>query len=319
MDPTLPAPDYVTEKQFWWPWNKFCLPPDALYTTLHERFNTRSSTIQEPSAFHRDVVECANNSSTVEEFYNKLAGRKSERINEIDAAWTDYARNERHLQKMERDEARKVLDTYCPLGQRGRQRQAKSPPPPPDRVGSNGDPNVQPETPASPPLMTSTTQFNPDNRQAGLPQTHPSGLLRRRRRSRTPAGRGVGAEGRHYRPRSFTAPPDLMRTHSEGSSSASSSNASRRRSSVAYQQATSASPSAPDVRPAKRKGASGSELGSGNESLRHGAKRQQLLPGLAGTGYRVEEARALQGEPTSEGESLERVFGRQTPSSGSPA
>ncbi|CRK17402.1 hypothetical protein BN1723_011284, partial [Verticillium longisporum] len=89
MDPTLPAPDYVTEKQFWWPWNKFCLPPDALYTTLHERFNTRSSTIQEPSAFHRDVVECANNSSTVEEFYNKLAGRKSERINEIDAAWTD--------------------------------------------------------------------------------------------------------------------------------------------------------------------------------------------------------------------------------------
>ncbi|CRK43400.1 hypothetical protein BN1723_005652 [Verticillium longisporum] len=143
MNPTLPAPDYVTEQQFWWPWNKFRLPPDALYTTLHERFNTRSSTIQEPSAFHRDVVECGNNSSTVEEFYNKLAGRKNERINEIDIAWTD----------------------------RGRQRQAESSPPTSDRAGSNTDPNTQPDTPESPPLMTSTTQFNPDDRRTGLPQT----------------------------------------------------------------------------------------------------------------------------------------------------
>ncbi|KAG7105968.1 hypothetical protein HYQ44_014668 [Verticillium longisporum] len=227
MNPTLPAPDYVTEQQFWWPWNKFRLPPDALYTTLHERFNTRSSTIQEPSAFHRDVVECGNNSSTVEEFYNKLAGRKNERINEIDIAWTDvslllggtpssfscpqcggclqeensgeeyqasrweayvrycrsmsadrlvlyfdeYARSERQRQKIERDEARRVLDTYCPLGQRGRQRQAESSPPTSDRAGSNTDPNTQPDTPESPPLMTSTTQFNPDDRRTGLPQT----------------------------------------------------------------------------------------------------------------------------------------------------
>lgn len=208
---------------------------------------------------------------------------------------------------MERDEARKVLDTYCPLGQRGRQRQAKSPPPPPDRVGSNADPNVQPETPASPPLMTSTTQFNPDNGQAGLPQTHPSGLLRRRRRSRTPAGRGVGAEGRHYRPRSFTAPPDLMRTHSEGSSSASSSNASRRRSSVAYQQATSASPSAPDVRPAKRKGAATaswevatSPYGTGQRDSGHYQALPELAiawrrPGHYGVDVQPRRVRALSG------------------------
>ncbi|KAF3349159.1 hypothetical protein VdG2_02691 [Verticillium dahliae VDG2] len=210
MDPTLPAPDYVTEKQFWWPWNKFCLPPDALYTTLHERFNTRSSTIQEPSAFHRDVVECANNSSTVEELYNKLAGRKSERINEIDAAWTDAS----------------II--HC---------------------ASRLDAHAQ------------------------------RGILF-----------GILVKRISTKELRCLSASDVCLAIG-----------SRRTSGQA-------------------KGCRDSELGSGNESLRHGAKRQWPLPGLAGTGYRVEEARALRGGcPTSEGESLERVFGRQTPSSGSPA
>lgn len=75
MNPQLPQPIYVAESEFRWPWSKFCLPPEDLFTSLHDRFNTKSSAIQDPYAFHRDVFECADDSATIDEFYDQLAKR----------------------------------------------------------------------------------------------------------------------------------------------------------------------------------------------------------------------------------------------------
>ncbi|KAI8249297.1 hypothetical protein K4K58_010812 [Colletotrichum sp. SAR11_239] len=87
MNASLPNPDYATETEFRWPWWKFRLPPDALFTSLHNRFNTRPTAIQDPSAFHRDVVSCADESATAEEFYDNLSARRDQRIREISDAW----------------------------------------------------------------------------------------------------------------------------------------------------------------------------------------------------------------------------------------
>ncbi|KAI6349912.1 hypothetical protein MCOR25_010618 [Pyricularia grisea] len=70
-----------------WPWHKFQLKPNALYTTLHERFNTRTCPIQDPHAFLFDVRSCANESNDVDEFYAKLEERKDERVRELEEVW----------------------------------------------------------------------------------------------------------------------------------------------------------------------------------------------------------------------------------------
>ncbi|KAL2755613.1 hypothetical protein ACRALDRAFT_1064344 [Sodiomyces alcalophilus JCM 7366] len=92
MNPQLPRPNYVTEPEFRWPSWKFRLHHEDLFTSLHDRFNTRSSAIQDPYAFHRDVVECANNSATIDEFYDQLSERKTERMKEMDDAWSEISR-----------------------------------------------------------------------------------------------------------------------------------------------------------------------------------------------------------------------------------
>ncbi|WQF77024.1 hypothetical protein CDEST_02038 [Colletotrichum destructivum] len=91
MNPQLPDPNYATETEFRWPWWKFRLPPEHLFTSLHDRFNTKPSAIQDPWAFHRDVVECANDAATVDEFYKHLATRKDQRINEMNDAWDEIS------------------------------------------------------------------------------------------------------------------------------------------------------------------------------------------------------------------------------------
>ncbi|TLD19238.1 hypothetical protein PspLS_10053 [Pyricularia sp. CBS 133598] len=70
-----------------WPWYKFQLKPNALYTTLHERFNTRTYPIQNPHAFLFDVRSCANKSNDVNEFYAKLEERRDERVRELEEVW----------------------------------------------------------------------------------------------------------------------------------------------------------------------------------------------------------------------------------------
>lgn len=68
MEGNLPSPDYAYDMEWKWPWAKFELPPNALFTTLQERFNTRQCPIQDPYAFHQDVCESADYSATLEEF-----------------------------------------------------------------------------------------------------------------------------------------------------------------------------------------------------------------------------------------------------------
>ncbi|KAI7910574.1 hypothetical protein M0657_011328 [Pyricularia oryzae] len=70
-----------------WPWHKFQLKPNALYTTLHERFNTRTCPIQDPHAFLFDVRSCAHESNDVDEFYARLEERRDERVRELEEVW----------------------------------------------------------------------------------------------------------------------------------------------------------------------------------------------------------------------------------------
>ncbi|KAL7916985.1 hypothetical protein ACQKWADRAFT_307924 [Trichoderma austrokoningii] len=91
MDPKLPQPDYLREFEWYWPFDKFSLDPNDLFTTLHDRFNTKPSRLQSPAAFHKDVYECANISDTIDEFYSRLEQRKAQRIEEMSEAWDDIA------------------------------------------------------------------------------------------------------------------------------------------------------------------------------------------------------------------------------------
>lgn len=89
MDPTLPKPDYLRDIEWWWPFAKFPLDPNDLFTTLHGRFNTRPFPLQDPIAFHRDVYECADSSDTIDEFYSRLEQRKAQRIEEMSEGWDE--------------------------------------------------------------------------------------------------------------------------------------------------------------------------------------------------------------------------------------
>ncbi|AEO58482.1 hypothetical protein MYCTH_2305841 [Thermothelomyces thermophilus ATCC 42464] len=101
MDGCLPRPDDPNDPKWRWPWWKFRLPPDALFTTLHDRFNTRSCPIQEPYAFLLDVRECADQSAGVDEFYTKLAERRDQRRSELERAWDE---TKRRMEEFLRDE-----------------------------------------------------------------------------------------------------------------------------------------------------------------------------------------------------------------------
>ncbi len=56
---------------------------DALFTTLHDQYNTFQSSIQDPNAFHHDVFEIASEASTAAEFHRLLAGRRDQRLREL--------------------------------------------------------------------------------------------------------------------------------------------------------------------------------------------------------------------------------------------
>ncbi|KAI1429207.1 hypothetical protein F5Y12DRAFT_710421 [Xylaria sp. FL1777] len=57
---------------------KILLPPKAHFTTLHDRFNTASSALQEPAAFLHDVYDIAKQPDTIE-FYSSLKQPKDQR------------------------------------------------------------------------------------------------------------------------------------------------------------------------------------------------------------------------------------------------
>lgn len=66
-----------------WPFWKFGLQKDDLTTTLHDRFNTIPSAIQDPEAFHHDVYELSTRASTLDEFERLMEDRKKLRLEEL--------------------------------------------------------------------------------------------------------------------------------------------------------------------------------------------------------------------------------------------
>ena len=70
-----------------WPAWKFGMKRDDLFTKLHIQYNTISSPLQDPEAFHHDVFEIANEASTTDEFHRLLAVRKEQRLRELDSVF----------------------------------------------------------------------------------------------------------------------------------------------------------------------------------------------------------------------------------------
>ncbi len=91
MNGVLPSPQYEYDREWRWPRWKFELMPDALFTTLHERFNTRTCPIQSPHTFLFDVRTCAEESHDIDTFYASLAERRDQRVVELEAAWEEVS------------------------------------------------------------------------------------------------------------------------------------------------------------------------------------------------------------------------------------
>lgn len=72
-----------------WPFWKFGLTRDDLNTTLHNRFNTFPSAIQDPEAFHHDVYELSTQAHTLEEFERLMEERKKLRLKELNGMLED--------------------------------------------------------------------------------------------------------------------------------------------------------------------------------------------------------------------------------------
>lgn len=66
-----------------WPAWKFGMKRDDLFTTLHDRYNTFSCSLQDPEAFHHDVYEASRDADTAEEFHRLMADRKRQRVEEL--------------------------------------------------------------------------------------------------------------------------------------------------------------------------------------------------------------------------------------------
>ncbi|KAK7744055.1 hypothetical protein SLS53_003572 [Cytospora paraplurivora] len=72
-----------------WPFWKFGLKRDDLTTTLHDRFNTVPSAIQDPEAFHHDVYELSTQACTLDEFECLMEERKNLRLKELNGMLED--------------------------------------------------------------------------------------------------------------------------------------------------------------------------------------------------------------------------------------
>lgn len=73
----------MDDQQWAWPYWKFGFQRDDLFTRLHDQYNTISSSISDPVAFHHDVFEISQSATTPDEFHNLLADRKEQRLREL--------------------------------------------------------------------------------------------------------------------------------------------------------------------------------------------------------------------------------------------
>lgn len=72
-----------------WPFWKFGLKYNDLNTTLHDKYNTISSPIQDPDAFHHDVYEISSRANTIADFERLMQERKALRIKELNGMLED--------------------------------------------------------------------------------------------------------------------------------------------------------------------------------------------------------------------------------------
>ncbi|RBQ70556.1 hypothetical protein VDGD_02522 [Verticillium dahliae] len=112
MEGNLPSPDYAYDMEWKWPWAKFELPPNALFTTLQERFNTRQCPIQDPYAFHQDVCESADYSATLEEFILSYprGGMSDSENDDVTSRWSKFCDLSR---TMSFDSMVRFFDGWC--------------------------------------------------------------------------------------------------------------------------------------------------------------------------------------------------------------
>ncbi|KAJ3492294.1 hypothetical protein NLG97_g5434 [Lecanicillium saksenae] len=73
----------MDDLEWTWPAWKFGLKMDDQFKQLQEAYNTIPSAIQNPQAFHLDLLEIATKATTKEELYKELAIRKQKRILEL--------------------------------------------------------------------------------------------------------------------------------------------------------------------------------------------------------------------------------------------
>ncbi|KAI0474141.1 hypothetical protein GGR56DRAFT_696898 [Xylariaceae sp. FL0804] len=66
-----------------WPAWKFGMKREDLATKLHDQYNTIAFSIQDPDAFHHDVVEISHAACTTDEFHRLLDERKQLRLREL--------------------------------------------------------------------------------------------------------------------------------------------------------------------------------------------------------------------------------------------
>jgi hypothetical protein len=73
----------MEDPELTWPAWKLGMKRDDLYGTLNDQYNTFSSMIQDPEAFHHDVYEISNEAVSPEEFHQLMAVRKLQRLHEL--------------------------------------------------------------------------------------------------------------------------------------------------------------------------------------------------------------------------------------------
>lgn len=73
----------MEDPEWAWPYWKFGLKRDDLFSTLHDQYNTFPSSIQDPEAFHHDVYEISHEASSASEFHRLMADRKQQRLHEL--------------------------------------------------------------------------------------------------------------------------------------------------------------------------------------------------------------------------------------------
>lgn len=76
----------MNDPNYSWPSWKFGMKRDDLFTTLQDQYNTVSSSIQDPEAFHHDVFEITNEARTLDEFHRLMTHRRQQRLRELNGS-----------------------------------------------------------------------------------------------------------------------------------------------------------------------------------------------------------------------------------------